>query len=132
VEINTNKTEKQFIELLERIAKTPVSELADMAQPGGPVSYSPTGNMAGIVDNFSPSPPKMQWAGDLFKRMIGDQNFQKMTPAVKAWTVRDLMEKVNGLEAKTRTALGSPIDISESLKNGDLALGADKAAKDLK
>jgi hypothetical protein len=117
---DTNKNgDKDFVELLDRIKKTPIKELIERSGFDGSVQYGQFDEKIGIVDRFSNNWQPADSTKERIKNLLGSEIYKnasektkKMISSIEA--NRLMKEKNEHFEAKDKK-----INVGESLLLGD-------------
>ena len=120
---DTNKNgDKDFVELLDRIKKTPIKELIERSGFDGSVQYGQFDEKIGIVDRFSNNWQPADSTKERIKNLLGSEIYKnasektkKMISSIEA--NRLMKEKNEHFEAKDKK-----INVGESLLLGDSAI----------
>ena len=114
--------DKDFVELLDRIKKTPIKELIERSGFDGSVQYGQFDEKIGIVDRFSNNWQPADSTKERIKNLLGSEIYKnssektkKMINSIEA--NRLMKEKNEHFETKDKK-----INVGESLLLGDSAI----------
>jgi hypothetical protein len=125
--------DKDFVELLDRIKKTPVKELIEQSGFDGSVQYGQFDEKIGIVDRFSNNWQPADSTRERIKNLLSSEVYKNSSDTAKKIinsieANRLMKEKNDYFEAKDKK-----INVGESLLLGDSALEKiNKVLEDIK